>query len=412
MTQPSKPSTAKVFPPVVGVPGKPLYFAVREAVRGAINAGLFNPGDQLPSTKELSRQLDVSLVTVHRALTELVAAGVLRRGQGRGTYVHEDYGQRDQTAAGLRFGLVFHTESSLADYYHSQVLEGVRQAADELGVDLVLLRFGEDWRNECQGYLYVNPFEAQLDRPVRFGARSKSGMGNGGHPTMIVGASFDRPGVSCIDTDNAGLAGRAVEHLFALGHRRIAMIGGAAGVSNDRDRAIGFRSACLRLGLDHHGAMEVTGPGWRMDDEHKARLLALLRSPGRPTAIFAAGYYFALDAYEVARAAGLTVGGGLSIIGVDDPPSAEHLSPPLTTLRQPLIQIGRLAAKGLFEQVGAERPAASRTLLSAELVARASTGPAPAAAPTPGAGAEDGLGGASKDGRRVEGVGTTRSHTA
>lgn len=383
----NKPSSRQPSPlllPVVAVAGKPLYHAVREAVRGAIDAGVFSPGDQLPSTKDLSKQLDVSLVTVHRALTELVAAGVLRRGQGRGTYVHEEYGRRDQTAAGLRFGLVFHSESSLADYYHSQVLEGVRQAADELGVDLVLLRFGEDWRNECQGYLYVNPFEAQLDRPVRFGARAKTG--NGGHPSMIVGASFDRSGVSCIDTDNVGLGVRAVEHLFQLGHRRVALVGGSGGVSNDRDRAIGFRMACHRLGLDHLGAQEITGTGWRMDDEHKARLLALLKSDQRPTGIFAAGYYFALDAYEAARAAGLMIGRDVSIIGVDDPPSAEHLSPPLSTLRQPLIQIGRQAAKGLFEQVGEDRPAAQRTLLSSELVVRSSTGPLVTAAMPSGVG--------------------------
>jgi LacI family transcriptional regulator len=115
-----------------------------------------------------------------------------------------------------------------------------------------------------------------------------------------------------------------------------------------------------------------------MDEEHKARLTALLREPGRPTGVFAAGYYFALDVYEAAKGAGLEVGRDLSVIGVDDPPSAQHLSPALTTMRQPLIQIGRQAAKGLFEQIGDDRPAASRTLLSAELVARASTGPAQA----------------------------------
>jgi GntR family transcriptional regulator, arabinose operon transcriptional repressor len=130
-----------------------LYHTVKEAVRAAIDAGTFAPGHRLPSTKALSEQLSVSLVTVHRALQELVASGVLRRGQGRGTFVHEDYQDRAETSTGMRFGLVFHRESSLADYYHGQILEGVRQGADEFGVDLVLLRFGEDWRNECQGYL-------------------------------------------------------------------------------------------------------------------------------------------------------------------------------------------------------------------------------------------------------------------
>ena len=61
------------------------------------------------------------------------------------------------------------------------------------------------------------------------------------------------------------------------------------------------------------------------------------------------------------------------MIGVDDPPSAAHLSPALTTLRQPLTELGRLAAVGLFDQVGGSHPAVRRTTLMAELVIRKST---------------------------------------
>ncbi|MEL7474202.1 MAG: GntR family transcriptional regulator, partial [Planctomycetota bacterium] len=70
--------------PVRPQDGQPLYVTVQETVRAAINKGVFPPGGRLPSTKAMSAQLGVSLVTVHRALQELVAGGVLRRGQGRG----------------------------------------------------------------------------------------------------------------------------------------------------------------------------------------------------------------------------------------------------------------------------------------------------------------------------------------
>ncbi len=374
--------TAKTrqLPRVSAQPGQPLYLVVQKAVRAAIDSGAYLPGDQLPSTKALSAQLDVSLVTVHRALQELVSDGVLRRGQGRGTYVHEDYAQRAETTAGLRFGLVFHSESSLGDFYHGHVLEGVRQAADELGVDLVLLRFGEDWRNECQGYLYVNPFESQLDRPPRFGARVKPKGGKSAavsHPVMVIGASFDRPGASSIDTDNRDMACRAVDHLHALGHRRIGYIGGDGSVSNDRDRWAGFREACQRFGLPIDPEHVVQTTGWRTDEQGKSRLGAMLGSANRPTAIIGAGYYYALDVYEQAGKLGLSIPNDLSVVGVDDPPSAVHLSPPLTTMRQPLIQLGRQAAKGLFEQVGDDQAPTQRTMLSAELVVRRSTGHAP-----------------------------------
>src|SRR5688572_30993158 len=125
-------------------PGRPLYQTVRDAIRAAIDSGMFAPGEQIPSTKDLSEQLAVSLVTAHRALQELVTAGVLQRAQGRGTFVHEKYPERKTQIAEFRVGLVFHSEASLADYYHGQILEGVHRAAHQLGADLLLLRFGED----------------------------------------------------------------------------------------------------------------------------------------------------------------------------------------------------------------------------------------------------------------------------
>lgn len=363
--------------PIESEPGTPLYHTVQKVVRSAIDQGKFAPGDQLPSTKELARQLSVSLVTVHRALQELVASGVLRRGQGRGTFVHEDYASRSEVSTGLRFGLVFHEESSLADYYHGQVLEGVRQGADEMGVDLVLLRFGEDWRNECQGYLYVNPYREQLERSPRFGAKrgARTASSTSTPPIMVVGASFDLEGVSAVDTDNRDIARQAVAHLFKQGHRRIGYIGGIGQVSNDMDRRRGFAEAVAERSLEENRAWVITSRGWRLEDELRPRLVELLRDSNRPSAIFAAGYYFALDVYAAAREADVRIPEDLSVIGVDDAPSAAHLSPPLTTLRQPLTELGRLAAVGLFDQVGGSHPAVRRTTLLAELVARGSVAP-------------------------------------
>ena len=348
---------------VTARPGLPLYTAVRDRVMAAIEAGRFQPGQQLPSTKALSKEMSVSLVTVHRAMQELVNSGVLRRGQGRGTYVHEDFGLRQRRGLGQRFGLVFHAESSLADAYHGRIFEGVRQSANENGVDLVLLRFGEDWRNECHGYLYVNPFQDQLAKAPR-GVRR--GSDEPRTPIMVVGASFSIPGVCSVDTDNAGLARDAVNHLHAHGHRRLAYVGAQGKVSNDRDRHLG--------GIELPNEAVVRSPGWRLDVEGAAQLDRLLASPDRPTAIFAAGYYFALDVYTAAARAGLSIPGSLSVVGVDDPPSASHLSPALTTFRQPLIELGRLAAEGLLDLIkdgGAHR----RITLSAELIERDSCSP-------------------------------------
>lgn len=365
--------------------GQPLYVAVRDAVRAAIDAGRFGPGERLPSTKAMSDEMAVSLVTMHRAMQDLVASGVLRRGQGKGTFVHEQYGEHGRKGVMCRFGLVFHAESSLADSYHGQILEGVRQRSNELGIDLVLLRFGEDWRNECQGYFYVNPLRDQLDRPAR--ARRGRGPDASQPPVVVVGATFNLPNVTSYDTDNVGIGREAVARLAQLGHRRIGFVGGSGQVSNDRDRYEGFTVACREAGLDVRPHHVLRAPGWRLDEHGLAALCGMLRGPDAPTAIFAAGYYFALDSYGAAVRSGRRIGHDLSVIAVDDPPSGAHLSPPLSTFRQPLTHLGRLAVDNLYQMCRAnDVPGEARVVapgehitLQAEFISRGSLAPASAA---------------------------------
>lgn len=340
-------------------------------MRDAVERGVFGPGERIPSTKALSDTLEVSLVTVHRALQELVAAGVLRRGQGRGTFVHEAYAEPSHRTSTMRVGIVFHTEASLADSYHGQIMEGVRRGAEEVGADIVLLRYGEDWRNECQGYLYVNPYKTQLDHSPRFGRRAAVSDG-ARQPTMVVGARTEVTTVGCLDTDNVALAESAVQHLFDLGHRRIAFVGGQSDLTNNIDRLTGYRQACQRLGLDSASCAELSAPGWQLDESGLAQAVAMLTAPDAPTAVFAAGYYFALNMYTAASRAGLAIPTDLSIVGVDDPASAVHLSPALTTMRQPLVEVGKVAIRELLSQVKTGNPPARRTL-DAELIIREST---------------------------------------
>jgi DNA-binding LacI/PurR family transcriptional regulator len=350
---------------VTAQPGRPLYLSVRDAVRTAIDAGLFKTGQRMPSTKELSEQMSVSLVTAHRAMRELVESGVLQRTQGKGTFVHQRYSERQSDLTTCRVGLVFHREASLADHYHGQVLEGVRQAANQLGVDMMLLRFGEDVRNECDGYLYVNPLPAELEAIA---------VGGNNRPNFVVGARPRNKKVCSIDVDNIDIGRQAVLHLASLGHRSIAYVGGADDISNSADRWTGFTQAMREQRLEIPETNVIKGTSWQLDDRERMSLMRVLSLPNRPTAIFAAGYHYALDVYSAAGTLGLKLPDHLSVVGVDDPPSAPHLSPSLTTLRQPLTQLGHAAVSALFAQINrspGETPAA-RTLW-AELVIRRSS---------------------------------------
>jgi LacI family transcriptional regulator len=366
MTTPEKSLKA-----VTAQPGKPLYMVVRDTVREAIDNGVFSPGEQMPSTKELSEQMAVSLVTAHRALQELVTAGVLQRSQGRGTFVHERYMETRGMMMDVRLGLIFNREASIADFYHGQILEGVRQAAQSLGIDLVMLRFGEDVRKECGGYLFVNPLPGELEALADTSKRRP--------PTVVVGAHSEVADIASIDVDNMDLARQAVHHLTSLGHTRLAYIGTADQLSNSRDRWQGFADACKERGVAMRDANMVKSTSWRLSEPEKMTLIRTLSSPNRPTAVFAAGYYFALDLYTAAATVGLRIPEDLSVVGVDDPPSAPLLMPPMTTLRQPLIQLGHAAVTALAGKIQHPDAGMDARTLRAELVARKSTGPVPVA---------------------------------
>lgn len=353
--------------PVVPQPGRPLYQTVKETIRRAIDTGVFKPGEQMPSTHDLSQQLEVSLVTAHRALQELVTGGVLQRAQGRGTFVHERYHDKTRAPSQHRVGLVFHGEASLADLFHSELLEGVRRGADEGAVDLIHLRHGDDVRNECNGYLFVNPCASQLATVAQRATKR--------HPVLVVGARAAVRNVACHDVDNVHVARTAVEHLAKLGHRRIAYVGPPEKLSNARDRWLGFSEACPELGIEPDAQHVLKGASWRLDQKEQNALLRMLSGPRRPTAIFAAGYHFALDVYTAAATVGLRIPNDLSVVGVDDPESAPHLFPPLTTLRQPLLELGRGAVAALCEQMRNESPPRDSKLVKAELIERGSTAP-------------------------------------
>jgi LacI family transcriptional regulator len=356
----------KDLKPVQPQPGKPLYLAAKERIREAIDAGAFHPGEQMPSTKDLSDQLEISLVTAHRALQELVNAGVLQRSQGKGTFVHQAYLEGKRTVSECRVGLVIQPEASLIDTYHGQVVEGIRQAAHAMNVDLLLLRFDEDLRKECNGFLYVNPLAPELD--------ALTGPAKRRCPIVVVGARVESPAVASLDVDNVQLARQALAHLIAQGHTSIGYVGGPDELSHCRDRWKGYLDALAERQLSPKPQWVLKGAHWRLDERERTELVRLLGAPNRPTAIFAAGYSYALDVYAAAQTNGLRIGEALSVVGVDDPQSAAHLAPPLTTMRQPLMQLGHSALTTLIERIRQDGGRGDRCLLQAELVIRRSTG--------------------------------------
>ncbi len=199
-------------------------------------------------------------------------------------------------------------------------------------------------------------------------------LGGLGIPVVIVDpAGAPPPGVPSVGATNwaGGLA--ATEHLIALGHRRIAVIGGPGDVLCSRARVDGYRAALDGAGLP------ATAGYVRLGDFRSAsgyrETMALLDLPEPPTAIFASSDQMALGAYEALYERGVRVPEQMSIVGFDDLDEARWALPPLTTVRQPLAEMAGMATRMLLSLVADEELVTPRVELATPLVVRASTGP-------------------------------------
>lgn len=167
----------------------------------------------------------------------------------------------------------------------------------------------------------------------------------------------------------------ATNHLLELGHRRIGFVEGDKGLSSGRERFEGFGEALSSAGVGLDASLVVEGD-WRDESGYRAGL-DLLQRPNPPTAIFAANDVMALGLMRSAHELGIRVPADLSLVGFDDVPEARLLTPALTTVRQPLSEIGRLATQLLVE--GMEHGAMERGVreLPTELMIRQTTSSIP-----------------------------------
>jgi DNA-binding LacI/PurR family transcriptional regulator len=195
-----------------------------------------------------------------------------------------------------------------------------------------------------------------------------------GFPTAIVGSrAFGGPRMVWVDMDNVGGARLATKHLLRLGHRRIAHLRGPLGSSDASDRQAGYEAAMREAGVE-------IPPGYVMEagyGEREGRNAAreLLKVKPRPTAVFTANDMVALGTMQVCEDMGLHVPADVAVVGFDDMPVCEFTRPRLTSIRQPMQEMGRVAASMLLTMVTkGTRPPRSSRVIPAKLVVRETCG--------------------------------------
>ena len=194
-----------------------------------------------------------------------------------------------------------------------------------------------------------------------------------GSPVVAVDHNVRSSALPTVDSENFLGAASAVEHLLALGHRRIGFVGGRPDLESARLREAAYRHALEQAGIPVDPELVREG-GYQPEGAREATDALLALEP-RPTAIFAANDVMALAAMSTVRARGLAIPDDVSIVGFDSVPESALATPPLTTVEQPIRQMGVEAVRILTELFADPAREPERVVLPTRLVVRRSSGP-------------------------------------
>ena len=323
--------------------------------------------------EDVAREAGVSVATVSKVVNQRY--GVAQSTIDRVTEVIESLGYEASLGArSLRSHRTNVIGVLVAEFepFSTELLKGVSSAIDETGYELLAYSGGHHgrsvgWERRSLSRLGGTLIDgAILVTPTVVSASAEV-------PVVAVDPHTGPADMPTVDADNVGGAVAATEHLLALGHRRIALLGGREDLESARLREHGFRQAMAAAGVPVDPDLVRVG-GYRPETA-SAPARELLARADRPTAVFAANDISAIRTIEVAHELGLRVPEDVSVVGFDNVPESVLCSPSLTTVAQPLHDIGVTALRMLVELLAGREPEPAHVRLPTSMVTRDSTGP-------------------------------------
>ena len=273
----------------------------------------------------------------------------------------------------LTFGMVIPNNSNP---YFAEIIRGVENRCFAAGYNVILCNSNDDPERQAT-YLRLL-VEKRVDGLVFVATGSdavvRATLGDIKTPLVLL----DRDVTGMVSSDlvevNHTVGGElATRHLLELGHPRVACISGPPGLSPSSQRRAGWKQALEAAGVERR-ENDLARGDFTARGGHLA-MQALLKRKPRPTAVFVCNDLMAFGALSAAREARISVPEQLSIVGFDDIELAAFSSPPLTTIVQPKLEIGTIAADLLLERVEKNRQDARRVILEPQLKIRGSTAP-------------------------------------
>lgn len=341
----------------------------------------------MTTLRQLAEHLGLSPATVSRALNGFPEVGEKTRvrvleASEQLNYKPNSSARRLATGKSGMVGMIFRaTQNLLVDPHFVDFLAGLSVGLAERDIDLIIHTashgelLGHYKRFVASGSvdgMIVSAPTLEDERIVALNAR--------GFPFVVHGRTGDRVPYAFFDIDNDGAIAFATALLADLGHKRIAMMNGPAGLAFVAQREAAFRRVIAERGIavpdrfiSHDEMSEDLGY------RRAAKLLSGAEGP-RPTAFLCASTLMALGVIRAATAQGLQVGADLSIIAHDDVLPhlrSEHFSPALTVTRSPIRDAGTALAKMMVARMEGVDPLKLQRIVSVDLIARGSTGPVP-----------------------------------
>jgi len=329
--------------------------------------------------EDIARQAGVSRSTVSRVVNDqpyvrpAVRERVLKVIQETG--FHPNVAAR--TLASQRswmIGLVLprSVSSLFSDPYFPRLTQGIAQACNQYNYTLALFLVDT---NEDEQKIYPRVsrkglLDGILVQSGQIGDQLIERLANLKIPLVIAGRPVQSMDVSYIDVDNINAAYNAVSYLIRLGHQRIGTITGLINSAVSIDRQEGYLKALVERGRDVDMALIAEGDFTEAGGYYAMQQLL----PAKPDAVFVASDLMALGAMRAVREAGLGIPDDVAFVGFDDLPIASLPEPPLTTVRQPIYQLGFKAVEILIDLIENGIEPARRFILDTQLIIRDSCG--------------------------------------
>ncbi|NIJ14961.1 LacI family transcriptional regulator [Saccharomonospora amisosensis] len=311
------------------------------------------PRSQRPTQRDIAELAGVSITTVShvvngtRAVAPETRAAILDAIESTG-YTGDVIARSLVTGGTRTIGVAI---SLLANPYFAVLMQTIEREAAAAGYTVLLSDTHDtvDTEQDIVRALRARRVEGLLLTPVPGDGRVISELVSLGTPTVLVDRLTTRSDIDQVGTENIHATSALTEHLAGHGHRRIGLVSGTPGLATSEERVLGYRLGLGRAGLPWNPDLVACGHSER---ERGARALAeLLDKPQPVTAVVVANDAMMVGVLQEARRRGVRIGEELAVVGYDDTEWADLVQPPLTTMAQPVPEIGTQAVRMLLARI-------------------------------------------------------------